>query len=107
MRGCAQLFVSENGMPASRFTVIPAPIETQIARSASRGWTALLQFGDARRVPPNATTVQRTLEHSVETRGVAFVLLCIILALVAVRQLIIRAETRRILKAHIDGEKCD
>jgi hypothetical protein len=95
-------------MPTARFVVVSAPLEERVASSlASRVQSAVagaLRF----RSEVNAT-LQRddlnekateALSHVLRPGGLPFVLLMLLVAVLAVRELLLRMETKRILKAH-------
>jgi len=95
-------------MPTARFTVVSAPIEQTLAVSAARGWRSLFAFGKQAVDHVNATADGRVVAHTVrkalEPGSVAFLLAMATVALIIIRHLAIRIETKRILRAHREGE---
>jgi len=94
-------------MPTVRFTVASVPIEKTLAGSVARGWRSLFAFGKRAVGHVNATADGRVVAHPVQKAptpgGIAFVLGMLIIALITVRHLAIRIETKRILRAHREG----
>lgn len=95
-------------MPAQRFVVVSAPLEERVASSfASRAQGAVA--GALRLGHQVNATLQRedlndrateALNHVTRPGGLPFVLFMLLVAVVAVRTLLFRMETKRILKAH-------
>ena len=88
-------------MPTPRFTVVSPPIEQQLASSAALGWRRAFAFGKEHAARVNVTTVTSTVLP--EPGSIAFVLALLATALIIVRHLVIRVETKRILKEHQFG----
>ena len=96
-------------MPTARFVVVPAPLEERVAaslasrvQSAVAGALRLRARGqrDAAARRPEREGDGETLGHVLRPGGLPFVLLMLLVAVLAVRELLLRIETRRILKAH-------
>jgi hypothetical protein len=117
LRECANLAVPSRGprvlasvgrMPTARFVVVPAPLEERVAASlASRVQSAVAGALRLRREVNE--TLQRddlnekaaeALGHVLRPGGLPFVLLMLLVAVLAVRELLLRIETRRILRTH-------
>ena len=95
-------------MPTSRFVVVSAPLEERVTASlAARAQHAVLLALRLKR-EVNATLQREDLNEkasealSVVLRpgGLPFIVLMLLVAVMAVRELLLRIETRRILKAH-------
>lgn len=95
-------------MPTSRFVVVSAPLEERVTASlAARAQHAVLLALRLKR-EVNATLQREDLNEkasealSVVLRpgGLPFIVLMLLVAALAVRELLLRIETRRILKAH-------
>ena len=95
-------------MPASRFVVVSAPLEEQLSTSlAAQAHEALaLALRLKRRVNDTlhddalGEKASGALEHMVRPGGVPFVLFLLLVAVLCVRELMLRIETKRILKVH-------
>lgn len=95
-------------MPTARFVVVSAPLEERVAASlASRVQSAVA--GALRLRSEVNATLQRddlnekaseALSHVLRPGGLPFVLLMLLVAVLAVRELLLRIETKRILRAH-------
>ena len=95
-------------MPTARFVVVPAPLEDRVAASlASRVQQAVLV---ALRIKREVNeTLQRenvgeraaeALEAVAEPGGLPYITFLLLVAVLAVRALLLRMETRRILRRH-------
>lgn len=95
-------------MPTSRFVVVSAPLEERVAASlASRVQRAVAEALRLRS-EVNATLQREDLNDKAAEAftmvarpgGLPFVLFLLLVAMLALRALLFRIETRRILKAH-------
>jgi len=95
-------------MPTARFVVVSAPLEERVAASlASRVQSAVAGALRLRR-EVNATLQRDDLNEKASKAlgvvlrpgGLPFMLLMLLVAVLAVRELLLRIETKRILKAH-------
>ena len=97
-------------MPTARFVVVSAPLEERVAASLAStraqerpGW---LRSGCAsawtRRFSARTLAIgtKEALEHVSRPGGLPFVLFMLLVAVLAVRELLLRVETKRILKVH-------
>ena len=95
-------------MPTARFVVVSAPLEERVAASlASRVQSAV---ASALRLKSEVNaTLQRddlnekateALSHVLRPGGLPFVLLMLLVAVLAMRELVLRIETKRILRTH-------
>ncbi len=90
-------------MPTPRFTVVSPPLEQQIATSAAKGWNTMFHSVRSANISADGRVAASAVQQTLRPGGAAFVLVCLIVCLIGVRSLIIRIETRRILKAHAIG----
>jgi len=95
-------------MPTSRFVVVSAPLEERVASSvATRVQGAVAEALRLKR-EVNATLQREdlndrateALSHVARPGGLPFVILMLLIAVIALRVLLFRIETKRILKAH-------
>ena len=97
-------------MPTARFVVVSAPLEERVAASLAsrvqerRGW---LRSGCAREVNADASARRpwrshgkEALEHVSGRAGCRLCCFMLLVAVLAVRELLLRVETKRILKVH-------
>lgn len=95
-------------MPTARFVVVSAPLEERVAASlASRAQQALLV---ALRIRTHVDeTLHRedlgdrtteAIQHVSRPGGLPFILFMLLVAVLATRELLLRMETKRILKVH-------
>jgi len=100
-------------MPTARFVVVSAPLEERVAASvATRVQGAVAEALRLKR-EVNATIHRddfgnRTadaLQHVARPGGLPFVLFMLLVAVLAVRELLLRIETKRILKEHNCGAR--
>lgn len=98
-------------MPTQRFVVVPAPLEERVAASvATRVQGAV---AEALRIKKEVNaTIHRddfgnrtadALQHVTRPGGLPFVLFMLLIAVLAVRELLMRIETKRILREHNCG----
>jgi len=95
-------------MPTARFVVVSAPLEERVAASLASRVQSAVASALRLRSEVNATLQRDDLnEKASEALGVVlrpgglpFVLLMLLVAVLAVRELLLRIETKRILKAH-------
>ena len=94
-------------MPA-RFTIVPAPIEGRVGEGIARGVQEVVAMGSRLKENVNDTLHDETLPTRAAAKvarlalpsGAPFVLLCIFVAVFALRELLVRIETRSIMKQH-------
>ena len=95
-------------MPTSRFVVVPAPLEEQLSTSlAAQARDALAlalrlkrRVNDTLRDDALGEKASGALEEMARPGGVPFVLFMLLVAVLCVRELLLRIETKRILKVH-------
>ena len=95
-------------MPTQRFVVVPAPLEERVAASVATRVQGAVTEALRIKKEVNATIHRddfgnRTvdaLQHVTRPGGLPFVLFMLLIAVLAVRELLLRIETKRILKAH-------
>jgi len=95
-------------MPAARFVVVSAPLEERMAASlAARAQEALLVALRVRtRVDETlhrddlGDRTKEAIEHVSRPGGIPFILFCLLVAVLATRALLLRIETKRILRDH-------
>jgi hypothetical protein len=94
-----------------RFTVVSAPIEGRVGEGIAHAAHEVMAMGARLKVNVNETlhdehrrarAVEKVSKIVVPT-GLPFVLLCIFVALYAVRELLVRIETKRIMRQHASG----
>jgi hypothetical protein len=98
-------------MPASRFVVVSAPLEEQLSTSLAAQLRDALALALRLKRSVNATLhddelgekASNALEVVVRPDGLPFVLFVLLVAVMAARELLLRAETARILKVHRDS----
>ena len=95
-------------MPTSRFVVVSAPLEERVAASlASRAQEALLvalrlrtRVDETLHREDLGDRTKEALEHVSRPGGIPFILFCLLVAVLATRALLLRIETKRILRDH-------
>ena len=95
-------------MPTARFVVVSAPLEERVSASlASRAQDALLLALRIGREVDDTLQRERASERAaealgavVEPGGAPFVVFALLVAVLAARELLLRVETRRILRRH-------
>ena len=95
-------------MPTSRFVVVSAPLEERVAASLATRVQGAVAGALRLRREVNATLqredlnekASEALAHVARPGGLPFVLLMLLVAVLAVRALLFRIETKRILRAH-------
>tara|TARA_B100001057_G_scaffold276068_2_gene276344 strand:+ start:1393 stop:1734 length:342 start_codon:yes stop_codon:yes gene_type:complete len=95
-------------MPTSRFVVVSAPLEERVAASLASRVQGAVAKALRLRSEVNATLQREDLNERAtealtnvaEPGGLPFVLFLLLVAVLALRALLFRIETRRILKAH-------
>jgi hypothetical protein len=95
-------------MPTARFVVVSAPLEERVAASlASRAQEALLaalrirtQVDDTLHREDLGDRTKEAIQHVSRPGGLPFILFMLLVAVLATRELLLRMETKRILKAH-------
>ena len=95
-------------MPTQRFVVIPAPLEERVAASVATRVQGAMTEALRLKQEVNATIHRDdfgnravdALQHVARPGGLPFVLFMLLIAVVCVRELLLRMETKRILKAH-------
>ena len=95
-------------MPASRFVVVSAPLEERVAATVATRVQGAVAGALRLKREVNATLQRDDLNekateafgHVLRPGGLPFVLLMLLVAVLAVRELLLRIETKRILKAH-------
>jgi hypothetical protein len=95
-------------MPAQRFVVVSASLEERVASSLTTRVQGAVAGALRLKSEVNAT-LQRddlndrateALNHVMRPGGLPFVILMLLIAVIAMRMLLFRIETKRILKAH-------
>jgi hypothetical protein len=95
-------------MPASRFVVVSAPLEERVKASlVSRAQQAVLvalrlrsEVNETLHREDVGERASEALSVVLRPGGLPFIILMLLVAVLAVRELLLRIETRRILKAH-------
>ena len=95
-------------MPSARFVVVPAPLEEQLTLTIGERLREALGLALRLKRSVNDTLhddalgekASGALEHMVRPGGVPFVLFPLLVAVLCVRELMLRIETKRILKVH-------
>ena len=95
-------------MPTSRFVVVSAPLEERVAASVATRVQGAVAGALRLRREVNATLQREDLNdkaseafnHVMRPGGLPFVLFLLLVAVLAMRTLLFRIETKRILKAH-------
>jgi hypothetical protein len=95
-------------MPTSRFVVVSAPLEERVAASVATRVQGAVAGALRLRREVNATLQREDLNdkaseafvHVTRPGGLPFVLFMLLVAVLAMRTLLFRIETKRILKAH-------
>lgn len=95
-------------MPTSRFVVVSAPLEERVTASlvsrAQQGILLALRLrGDVNDTLHREDAGERAstvLSAVIRPGGLPFIVFMLLVAVLAVRELLLRMETRRILKAH-------
>jgi len=95
-------------MPTSRFVVVSAPLEDRVTASiASRAQQALLialrikrEVNDSLHREDVGERAGEALEAVVEPGGLPFIVFMLLVAVLAIRELLLRIETQRILQRH-------
>ena len=95
-------------MPTARFVVVPAPLEEQISHTLGEQLREAALMALRLRRSVNDTLhddalgekATGALENMVRPGGVPFVLFLLLVAVLCVRELMLRIETKRILKVH-------
>ena len=97
-------------MPTSRFVVVPAPLEAQLTTSLSAQLREAFTLALRLKRQVNATLNDEELGEKASSAvfellapgGLPFILLMLLVAVLAIRELLLRVETKRILKVHQD-----
>jgi len=92
----------------SRFTIVPSPLEQRVGQTiserlhdvATAGAQLKDQLNSTLTDPELAAKSSHFLADLVAPTGLPFALLCVLLIVFALRELAVRAATRRILAAH-------
>jgi hypothetical protein len=95
-------------MPTARFVVVSAPLEERVAASlASRAQETLLaalrirtQVDETLQREDLGDRTKEAIQHVSRPGGLPFILFMLLVAVLATRELLLRMETKRILKAH-------
>jgi hypothetical protein len=95
-------------MPTSRFVVVSAPLEERVAASVAMRVQGAVAGALRLKREVNATLQREDLNdkaseafaHVMRPGGLPFVLFMLLVAVLALRTLLFRIETKRILKAH-------
>ncbi len=95
-------------MPAARFVVVSAPLEERVAASlAARTQEALLvalrlrtRVDETLHREDLGDRTKEAIQHVSRPGGLPFILFMLLVAVLATRELLLRIETKRILKAH-------
>ena len=95
-------------MPTARFVVVSAPLEERVAASLAARVQSAVASALRLKSEVNATLQRddlnekatKALSHVLRPGGLPFVLLMLLVAVLAVRELLLRIETKRILKTH-------
>ncbi len=95
-------------MPTQRFVVVSAPLEERVAASVATRVQGAVASALRFKREVNATLqredlnerTSEALSHVARPGGLPFVLFMLLVAVIALRVLLFRIETRRILKAH-------
>ena len=95
-------------MPTARFVVVSAPLEERVAASlASRAQEALLvalrlrsRVDETLHREDLGDRTKEAIQHVSRPGGLPFILFMLLVAVLATRELLLRIETKRILKAH-------
>lgn len=95
-------------MPTSRFVVVSAPLEERVAASVATRVQGAVAGALRLKREVNATLQREDLNdkateafsHVMRPGGLPFVLFLLLVAVLALRALLFRIETKRILKAH-------
>ena len=98
-------------MPTQRFVVVPAPLEERVAASVATRMQGAVTEALRIKKEVNATIHRddfgnRTvdaLQHVIRPGGLPFVLFMLLIAVLAMRELLLRIETKRILREHNGG----
>jgi len=102
-------------MPTQRFVVIPAPLEERVAASVATRVHGAVAEALRLKQEVNATIHRddfgnRTvdaLQHVARPGGLPFVLFMLLIAVLATRELLLRIETKRILREHNRGAEAE
>jgi len=95
-------------MPTSRFVVVSAPLEERVAASlAARAQEALLvalrlrtRVDETLHREDLGDRTKEAIEHVSRPGGLPFILFMLLVAVLATRELLLRMETKRILRDH-------
>ena len=95
-------------MPTARFVVVSAPLEERVAASlAARTQEALLvalrlrtRVDETLHREDLGDRTKEAIQHVSRPGGLPFILFMLLVAVLATRELLLRIETKRILKAH-------
>lgn len=95
-------------MPTSRFVVVSAPLEERVKASlVSRAQQAVLvalrlrsEVNETLHREDVGERASKALSVVLRPGGLPFIVLMLLVAVLAARELLLRIETRRILKAH-------
>ena len=96
-------------MPTSRFVVVSAPLEERVAASVAMRVQGAVAGALRLKREVNATLqrddlnekANEALNHVLRPGGLPFVILMLLIAVIALRVLLFRIETKRILRAHL------
>ena len=95
-------------MPTSRFVVVSAPLEERVAASlAARAQEALLvalrlrtRVDETLHREDLGDRTKEAIQHVSRPGGLPFILFMLLVAVLATRELLLRMETKRILRVH-------
>ena len=95
-------------MPTSRFVVVSAPLEERVAASlAARTQEALLvalrlrtRVDETLHREDLGDRTKEAIQHVSRPGGLPFILFMLLVAVLAARELLLRIETKRILRVH-------
>tara|TARA_B100000902_G_scaffold389097_1_gene435706 strand:+ start:346 stop:684 length:339 start_codon:yes stop_codon:yes gene_type:complete len=95
-------------MPTSRFVIVSAPLEERVAASlAARAQEALLvalrlrtRVDETLHREDLGDRTKEAIEHVSRPGGLPFILFMLLVAVLATRELLLRMETKRILRVH-------
>ena len=96
-------------MPTARFVVVSAPLEERVAATVATRVQGAVAGALRLKREVNATLqrddlnekASEALNHVLRPGGLPFVILMLLIAVIALRVLLFRIETKRILKAHL------
>ena len=91
-----------------RFTIVSAPLEGRVGEGIARGVQEVMAMGSKLKENVNDTLHDETLPSRAAAKvarlavpsGLPFMLLCMFIAVFAIRELLVRIETRSIMRRH-------